>query len=214
MKVKWLGHASFLITADDGTRILTDPFGDYPGLRYAPIKEAADIVVVSHDHGDHVGAKVGGNPTQVSGPGDHKVRGVEFKGLGTYHDTSKGKERGKNTVFSFTVDGIGFCHLGDLGHELSDSEIADIGPVDVLMIPVGGVFTIDAATASVVCARIKPRVAIPMHYKTSKCDFPIAGVEDFLKGKDKVREVDHSEVELDPKQLPDPTEIMVLTHAL
>ena len=214
MKVKWLGHASFLITADDGTRILTDPFGDYSGLRYAPIREAADIVVVSHDHGDHVGANVGGNPTQVSGPGDQKVRGVEFKGLGTYHDTSKGKERGKNTVFSFTVDGIRCCHLGDLGHELSDSEIADIGPVDVLMIPVGGFFTIDAATASAVCARIKPRVAIPMHYKTSKCDFPISGVEDFLEGKDKVRKVDHSEVELDPRQLPDPTEIMVLAHAL
>ena len=214
MKVKWLGHASFLITSDDGTRILTDPFGDYPGLRYSPIKETADIVVVSHDHGDHIGAKVGGSPVQVSGPGDHKVRGVEFKGLGTYHDTSKGKERGKNTVFCFTADGIRLCHLGDLGHELSDSEIADIGPVGVLMVPVGGFFTIDAAAASSVCARIKPRIAIPMHYKTSKCDFPISGVEDFLQGKDRVRKPDRSEVEIDAAQLPEPTEIVVLAHAL
>jgi L-ascorbate metabolism protein UlaG (beta-lactamase superfamily) len=214
MKVKWLGHASFLITASDGTRILTDPFGDYPGLRYGPIRESAEVILVSHDHGDHVGAKVGGNPRQISGPGDHEAGGVECKGVGTYHDTSKGKERGKNTVFCFSVDGIRLCHLGDLGHELSDSEIANIGPVDVLMIPVGGFFTIDADTATAICARIRPRVAIPMHYKTSKCDFPISGVEDFLKGKENVRELDTSEVELNPNQLPDPTEIVVLAHAL
>ncbi len=117
-------------------------------------------------------------------------------------------------MFCFTVDGLRICHLGDLGHELSKPEISEIGKVDVLMIPVGGLFTIDAATASGICDQIGPRVAIPMHYKTGKCDFPISGVDDFLRGKPNVRKVGVSEVELSKEQLPQATEIVVLEHAL
>lgn len=214
MKIKWLGHASFLITADDGTRIITDPYGDYPGIHYGPIEEAADIVVVSHKHGDHFGARVKDGPKQVAGAGRKKMEGIEFKGLETYHDTSKGSERGANTIFCFMVDGLRICHLGDLGHQLSQPELAEIGQVDVLMIPVGGFFTIDAITASGVCDQIKPKVIIPMHYKTEKCDFPISGVEAFLKGKSNVKRVDDSEVELRKEQLPQETEVIVLKHAL
>lgn len=214
MKVKWLGHASFLITADDGTRIITDPYGDYPGLSYEPIDEAADIVVVSHKHGDHFGAKIKGNPVMVTGAGKKEVGRIEFKGLETYHDTSRGSERGPNTVFCFTVDGLRICHLGDLGHQLSDPEIAEIGQVDILMVPVGGFFTIDAGTATGICDRIRPRVIIPMHYKTDKCTFPISGVDEFLKGKSGVKRPDSSEVELKLEQLPEAAEIVVLRHAL
>ncbi len=214
MKVKWLGHSSFLITADDGTRIITDPYGDYPGLRYEPIEEAADIVVVSHEHGDHVGAKIKGNARLVKGAVCEKVKEIEFKGLVTYHDTSKGSERGASTVFCFTVDGLRICHLGDLGHELSGAEISEIGQVDVLAIPVGGLFTIDALTASGICNQIKPKVIIPMHYSNDKCDFPISGVEEFLKGKANVKRMDDSEMELSKDNLPQETEIVVLKHAL
>jgi L-ascorbate metabolism protein UlaG (beta-lactamase superfamily) len=214
MKIKWLGHASFLITAENGTKIITDPYGDYPGLSYAPISETADIVVVSHDHGDHSGGKIKGNPKQVVGAGSKKIGTIEFKGINTYHDTSKGSQRGRNTIFCFAVDGVRICHLGDLGHQLSKAEVAEIGQVDVLLIPVGGFYTIDAATASAVCEQIKPRVIIPMHYKNDKCGFPIAGVEDFLKGKKNVKKMDASEVEFKASQLPQTTEIILLKHAL
>ncbi len=214
MKVKWLGHASFLITADDGTRILTDPFGDYPGLSYRPIQETAEIVLVSHKHGDHFGGKVKGNPQTVSGGGKKKAGSIEFSGVETYHDTSKGRERGANTVFCFTVDGVRLCHMGDLGHELSKTEAAEIGQVDVLMIPVGGVFTIDAAAAGRVCDQIRPKVVIPMHYRNDRCDFPVSSVEEFLKGKAWVKRLDSSEAELKAGQLPGTTETWVLKHAL
>jgi L-ascorbate metabolism protein UlaG (beta-lactamase superfamily) len=214
MKIKWLGHACFLITADDGTRIITDPFGEYPGLRYKAVDESADVVLVSHDHGDHTGRKVGGNPARVAGSGRSKVAGIEFTGIATYHDTSEGSERGPNLVFCFTVDGIRICHLGDLGHDLSETQVGEIGPVDVLIVPVGGFFTIDAAVATSVCDRIKPRVIIPMHYKNDKCDFPIAGVEEFIKGKTNVKRSDATEIGLSREGLPKDSEIIVLNHAL
>jgi L-ascorbate metabolism protein UlaG (beta-lactamase superfamily) len=214
MKVKWLGHAAFLITASDGTRIITDPYGEYGGLSYDPIREAADIVLISHDHGDHTGAKIGGDPEVVTGAGSRQIAGIEIKGVATYHDTSQGKERGSNTVFCFSVDGMRACHLGDLGHDLSASEIEDFGRVDVLMIPVGGFFTIDAGTANAICEKMKPKVIIPMHYRTDKCEFPITGVDEFLQGKSAVKSLDSSEVELKPADLPDKGEIVVLKHAL
>ena len=214
MKIKWLGHASFVITASDGTRIITDPFGDYPGLKYSPINEVADIVVISHTHGDHVGGKVSGNPKQVNKAGVQKVGNIAFKGIETYHDTSKGKQRGQNIIFCFNVDGIMICHLGDLGHELSDSEIAEIGKVDVILVPVGGFFTIDADVAGKVCEQIKPKIMIPMHYKNDRCDFPIATVDEFLISKSNIRRMDSSEIELNAEQLPQDMEIVVLEHAL
>ncbi|MBM3157878.1 MAG: MBL fold metallo-hydrolase [Chloroflexi bacterium] len=214
MKIKWLGHASFLITAADGTRIITDPYGDYPGLSYAPIGETADVIIVSHDHGDHVGGRVKGNPKQVAGAGSRKIGTIEFKGINAYHDTSKGNQRGKNTIFCFTADGVRICHLGDLGHALSKSEIDEIGQVDVLMIPVGGFYTIDAATAGAICEHIKPKLVLPMHYKNDKCAFPIAGIDDFIRGKKNVKRPDSAEMELKAGQLPQATEIVVLKHAL
>jgi len=214
MKIRWLGHASFLITAADGTRIITDPYGVFPDLHYAQIEETADIVVVSHKHGDHFGAKVKGNPKMVMGGGRKKVGNIEFKGVDTYHDTEKGSQRGANTVFCFTVDEVRLCHLGDLGHLLSGPEIAEIGQVDVLMIPVGGFYTIDAATASKICNQLKPKVIIPMHCSNDKCAFPITGVDDFLKGKANVKRLNTSDLELKGGQLPRETEIIVPKHAL
>ena len=214
MKIRWLGHSSFLITAADGTRIITDPYGVYPDLNYAQIEETADIMVVTHKHGDHYGAKVRGNPKMVTGAGIKKVGNIEFRGVETFHDTSRGSQRGSNTVFCFAVDGVRLCHLGDLGHSLSASDVAAVGPVDVLMIPVGGFYTIDAATASKVCDQMKPKVIIPMHYRNDKCAFPITGVEDFLKGKTNVKRLNTSDLELKVGQLPETTEIVVLRHAL
>jgi L-ascorbate metabolism protein UlaG (beta-lactamase superfamily) len=214
MKIKWLGHASFLITTSNGIRIITDPFGDYQGLSYRPIEEEADIVVVSHEHGDHIGGKVKGNPQKVKGAGTREVKGIAFKGIETFHDTSKGRERGPNTIFCFAVDGMTVCHMGDLGHPLSDSEIADIGVVDVILIPVGGFFTIDADMATDIYQRLKPKMVIPMHYRNDRCAFPISGVDAFIKNKAGIKKLDSSVVEFTSGQLPQSTEIIVLQHAL
>ena len=150
MKVKWLGHSSFLITADDGTKIITDPYTPgMMGVNYESVKDVADIVTVSHEHGDHNAVdKLPGNPQAVRGTGVKAVKGIEFKGTAAFHDPSRGGQRGANTIFCFTVDGVRVCHLGDLGHQLTDAEVAEVGPVDVLLAPVGGSFTIDAAGAT------------------------------------------------------------------
>ncbi len=214
MKIKWYGHASFLITSDTGKKIITDPYepGGYDGaLAYGGIPDVADIVLISHDHPDHnflQGLK--GNPEVIKGPGRHTAQGIVFKGIHTYHDTSQGKERGENTIFCFTLDDIKLCHLGDLGHSLSAKEIEQIGDLDVLMIPVGGFYTIDAGKATEVINSLKPRMVIPMHFKTAKCGFPIATVDDFVAGKDNVKRLDISELELTKNTLPASTVINVL----
>ena len=213
MKVKWLGHASFLITSDAGIKIITDPYVTGGGINYGEIKESADIVTVSHEHGDHSNvAAVKGNPEVVSQATE--VSGIEFKAIPTYHDEAGGKQRGKNTIFCFVVDGVKVCHLGDLGHRLSDKQVADVGPVDVLLIPVGGYYTIDAGVATEVCNRLKPRIIIPMHYKNERCAFPIAAVDEFLRGKERVSQLDTSETEFKRGELPTITQIIVLKPAL
>jgi L-ascorbate metabolism protein UlaG (beta-lactamase superfamily) len=217
MKVKWLGHACFLLTSDSGLRIITDPYttGVF-GLEYAPPAETADIVTVSHDHADHNNvAAVKGSPQVVQGVGSHEAKGVRFKGVATAHDESSGKERGANTIFCFTLDGINVCHLGDLGHDLSDQTVADIADVDVLLIPVGGNFTIDAPVANGICKKLAPRVIIPMHFKNARCpSFPVAGVEDFTQARQQVKTSAGSEIELKKEQLPSGAETMVLKPAL
>lgn len=213
MKIKWLGHAAFLITSDTGTKIITDPYARRDDLSYGPIKESADIVTVSHDHSDHNNAaSVQGNPRVIRGTAE--VKGIKFKGIPTHHDESGGNRRGNNTIFCFEVDGVKVCHLGDLGHELSDRQVAESGRVDVLLLPVGGYYTIDARVASKISDQLKPKVIIPMHFKTSKCAFPISGVDEFIKGKKDVSRPDASEVELKPEELTANPRIIVLEPAL
>lgn len=215
MKLKWLGHACFLIVSDTGLKIITDPYTSGGKIGYAPVNEAADVVTVSHAHGDHNAvSSVQGKPEVIDAGGVKNAKGIQFKGLPVYHDDDEGKQRGTNTIFCFSVDGVKVCHLGDLGHRLSQEQVAEIGDVDILLIPVGGFFTIDANVASQVCDDLKPKVVIPMHYKTPKLDFPIVGVDDFLEGKKNVNRMDSSEVEFKSGALPDVTEIVVLKPAL
>jgi len=218
MKLKWYGHAAFLITSDQGTKIITDPYepGGFGGaIAYGPIPDQADIVLVSHDHADHnyvQGLK--GKPQIDKGVGSHKVKNVEFKGVAAYHDGQKGSERGQNTIFCFTVDGARVCHLGDLGHVLSEQEAKQVGPVDVLLMPVGGVYTIDPSQATQTAQKLSPKIIIPMHYKTPRCGFPLAPVEDFTAGKAGVKTVKGSEVEIRKEKFPQASEIIVLQPAL
>ena len=220
MKIKWLGHSAFLVTSDSGVRIITDPYesGGYNGgVGYKPIRDAADIVTISHEHSDHNYAKdITGKPEIIRKTGTHEVKGIAIQGVLTCHDKTSGRQRGLNTVFCLTVDDIRVCHLGDLGHELSPKEIAAIGNVDVLLIPVGGFFTIDAAEAFRTVNALKPKVVFPMHYKTPVIDFPIASADEFTAKMNgyAVKKIGGSEAELHEDRLPEKTEIWILEHAL
>jgi L-ascorbate metabolism protein UlaG (beta-lactamase superfamily) len=218
MKIKWYGHSAFLITSDQGVKIMIDPYepGAFGGqLSYGKIKDQVDIVLTSHDHADHNYTKdLPGTPQIVKGSGPKTAKGISMKGISTYHDPSQGSERGANTIFTLKIDNLQLCHLGDLGHLLSDKELAEIGPVDILLIPVGGFFTIDPKEATRVAEQIKPKILIPMHFKTAKCGFPIAPVEDFLKGKTNMKRPKASEATFDKATLPQQMEIVVLEHAL
>jgi L-ascorbate metabolism protein UlaG (beta-lactamase superfamily) len=185
VKITWLGHSAFLIETADGTRVITDPFeaGSYGGaLGYAPIEERADLVTVSHEHPDHNFVEaVAGSPEVVRGTGERTVKGVGVRGVASYHDESRGQERGRNTIFVLEADGLRVVHLGDLGHTLSAEEARALGSVDVVLVPVGGHFTIGPEDAKRVAERLGAKVVIPMHYKTDVLGFPIRPVEDFLQ---------------------------------
>jgi L-ascorbate metabolism protein UlaG (beta-lactamase superfamily) len=211
MEIKWYGHSCFEITSEDGRVVVTDPFDASVGYQVPEI--IADVVTVSHEHFDHnnVGA-IKGNPDVVKGAGEHMVKGMRFYGVKTYHDTSKGAERGENTVFLVDIDGMRLCHLGDLGHALEPNQLISIKEkdidIDVLFIPVGGVFTIDAKGADVVLRQLEPKIAVPMHYKTSPVQLNIKKVDQFIKGKKKVRK--EKILSLRKEDLPQATEIVVL----
>jgi L-ascorbate metabolism protein UlaG (beta-lactamase superfamily) len=218
MRIKWLGHAAFLLTAADGTSIITDPYvpGSFSGaIKYGPIRETADAVTVSHHHQDHDGVSwLPGKPKVLEGKGTFKVGSVGISGFETFHDANKGAGRGRNTVFVFEADGLRVCHCGDLGHVLTAQQVAAIGKVDVLLVPVGGTFTVDAAAAHEVAGQLAARVTIPMHYKTDKLGFDIAGIDDFMQGEANVKQVGAAEVEVNADKLPPAPEIWVLEHAL
>jgi L-ascorbate metabolism protein UlaG (beta-lactamase superfamily) len=214
MKVKWLGHAAFLITADNDLKIIMDPYALSERLHYGQIDEAADIVTTSHQHSDHNNsAAVRGNPEVVKDTGTASVRGIEIKGVPSYHDDNAGAQRGPNTVFCLNVDGIRLCHLGDLGQQLTASQISEIGEVDVLLSPMAGGYTIDAATATGLINKLKPRVTIPMHFRNSQCDYPVTGVDEFLRDKNNVTILDSSETDFKKGALPE-NQIIVLQPAL
>jgi L-ascorbate metabolism protein UlaG (beta-lactamase superfamily) len=218
MKLKWLGHSAFLLTAADGTRLLADPYvtGSYDGaLSYGRIVEPADGVTISHDHPDHAGyATLPGNPRRVNGTGEFSVGPFTIHGHHTWHDRENGAKRGANVVYVFEADGLRVCHCGDLGHVLSADAAAAIGPVDVLLVPVGGLYTLDAGEAHQVARQLEARVVIPMHFKTSRIGFNIAPVDGFLADQPRVTRTGTAEVELDADRLPPEPEIWLMDHAL
>ncbi len=183
MKIKWFGHSCFLITSDNGTRILTDPFDEQVG--YTLPHTEADVVTVSHNHFDHdnVGV-VKGDFKHIKDEGNFTHGDIGIKGISTFHDEVGGAKRGKNIVFIYSIDGITICHLGDLGHALSEEQVKEIGKVDVLLIPIGDVYTIDGDTAIEVIKSINPRISIPMHYKTEHLSFDLANSDSFLEKMD------------------------------
>jgi len=180
MDITYLGHSSFRIKTKTAT-IITDPFDPVMvGLKYSGVD--GDIVAISHDHKDHNAAdKVSGVKKIVSGPGEYEIMGVSILGYSSFHDDKDGAERGKNTIYVFEAEGLRLAHLGDLGHRLTQEHLREIGEVDILFVPVGGVYTIGPEEAVEVINGIEPKVIIPMHYSLPGLAYKLSPVEDFIK---------------------------------
>ena len=210
MDISWLGHSCFRIKGKQIT-VITDPYS--PTLGYSLGKPTAHIVTVSHQHPGHSYIQgIGGEPRPVTGPGEYEISGVLIIGINTFHDAEGGIKRGKNTVYLMEVDEIAICHLGDLGHVLTAEQVEEIDNVDVLLLPVGGVSTINAPMAAEVVRQLEPKVVIPMHYKTRALKWELESVDKFLK------EIGVKQVSSQPKlsfskpSLPDNTQVFLLDY--
>ena len=208
MNIRWLGHSCFLFTAQNGLRVLTDPYDDSVG--YPVPRKETDIVTVSHHHHDHDSVQVlPGKPQIVDTEGLHNISGLEIQGFPTFHDEVQGAKRGNNTLFAFTMDGVRVIHLGDLGHLLSADLLAQIGRVDLVCVPIGGFYTIDAQQAYHVVQLLKPKLVLPMHYKLDdRNSYPIEGIDRFLGYFDKSKRA--KTLDISPASLPQDMEVVVL----
>jgi len=210
MDISWLGHSCFRIKGSHAT-VITDPYS--PSLGYSLGKPTARIVTVSHQHPGHSYVQgVGGEPRVITGPGEYEISGILIIGIATFHDAEGGGKRGKNTVYLMEVDEVSVCHLGDLGHVLTAEQAEELGNVDILLLPVGGVSTINAPAAAEVVRRLEPTVVIPMHYKTEALSWELEPVGRFLK------EIGVKEVNSSPKlsftrtSLPASTQVFLLDY--
>jgi len=208
MEISYLGHSSFRIRTKTGV-VVTDPFSsEMVGLKFPRVE--ADIVTVSHQHKDHNQASaVDGEPMVISLPGEYEIKGISFFGYASFHDESQGAERGENTIFVIEAEGLRVCHLGDLGATPAAKVMEEIIGVDVLMVPVGGKYTIDAKEAIELVNQIEPSYVLPMHYKTVAMT-DLADLESFLSemGAEKAEKLDKLTVTKD--KLPEETKVVVL----
>lgn len=185
MQIIWHGHALFQIVVspnkNSAVKIVIDPFNKDIGLRVPKLE--ADILLVTHQHYDHNNTKaVKGNPFLIDGPGEYESENVFIQGIPSFHDDSQGNERGENTIYTIEAEGINICHLGDFGQkELTEEQVERIGNIDILMVPVGGVYTISAQEATKIMSQIEPKITIPMHYKLPKIKPKLDPLDKFLK---------------------------------
>jgi L-ascorbate metabolism protein UlaG (beta-lactamase superfamily) len=228
MKIKWFGHSCFLLTSHNETRILIDPFD--PSVGYQLPYLEADVVAITHNHYDHNNINaVKGDFVHLSRPGKYNAAGFDVHGIHTWHDTAQGAKRGSNTMYVFEIDGLRICHCGDLGIKPGETEIEEIGQIDILMVPVGGTYTIDASAAMETAGLLNPAVIIPMHYKTPACKLALDTIDKFLdlaNNETKVKyfsdeilssEIDiirpkSSEIHITKDSLPKKTTIIVMNY--
>ncbi|MDH3364771.1 MAG: MBL fold metallo-hydrolase [Thermoplasmata archaeon] len=213
MHIRWHGHACFEIAGS--SVVVTDPHdGKSIGIR--PPRATADVVLVSHDHFDHNCSRIvrGPDTTVIDKPVMTVEKGVRVEGVEADHDEQGGAKRGKITLFKFELDGVTFCHLGDLGHIPDDIQTDRLVGIDVLFVPVGDVFTIGPEAALKVAELLQPKVVVPMHYRTPGLSLSIRPVQDFLKlaGNDRIVKVGN-EVDFSPEDMPESgTEVWVFSE--
>lgn len=180
MKLEWIGHACFRLTAEDGTVVITDPYDESVGIEMIPLE--ADLITMSHEHHDHNETRmIVGSPRIVRGTQAASAGSVTSRAVASWHDGERGARRGPNAIRIFEIDGLKVVHMGDQGCMPDGDVLAAIADADVMMIPVGGTYTVDAQGAKEILSRAKPKCVIPMHVKTKHCPYPIAPVAPFLR---------------------------------
>jgi len=210
MDITWLGHSCFRIRGNHAV-VVTDPCP--PSLGYSLGKATANILCVSHQHPGHCYVQgIGGEPQLVTGPGEYEISGVLIIGIATFHDGERGRKRGKNTIYLMEIDEVSVCHLGDLGHVLAAEQVEELGNVDVLLLPAGGVSTVSIPIAAEVVRQLEPKIVIPMHYKTPVLDWKLEPVERFLKelGVETVKS--QPKLSISRSSLPESTQVCLLDY--
>jgi len=210
MEISWLGHSCFRIRGSQAT-VITDPYS--PDVGYSLGKPKARVVTVSHQHPGHSYVQgVGGDPKLITGPGEYEISGILIIGIDTFHDAENGSQRGKNTVYLIEIDEVSLCHLGDLGHMLIAEQIEELGNVDILLAPVGGVSTIDAPVAAELARQLEPKVVIPMHYQTEALSWELDPVGRFLREMGDEQVTSQPKLSFNRSNLPLSTQVYLLDY--
>lgn len=211
MDIKWLGHSCFLMTDKSGVRILTDPYDPQTGKKLEPME--VDIVTISHEHHDHSYIQaIENEPDVVNTVGEFDIKGIKIHGFASSHDDKGGDVRGENRMYLFLIDGMRVFHAGDLGDIPPQSTIDEIGQVDVLLVPIGGTYTINSLQALEFANLLNTRIVIPMHYKTKQFMPMLDGVDNFLRQSKncRIHRLNESLATLEPDYLGD-DRILVLS---
>ncbi|MBI4035949.1 MBL fold metallo-hydrolase [Candidatus Daviesbacteria bacterium] len=218
MDIYWYGQACFKIKGKNAT-VIIDPYNpDYVGLK-APKDLQADIVLSTHPHQDHnfvsaVSTANGSKPMVFEKPGEYEVSGVVITGINSFHDDSQGSERGSNTIFHLLFDNLDIVHLGDLGQsKLTEEQIVEIGQTDILLVPVGSIYTTDAKVASEIVSQLEPKIIIPMHYKIEGLKFELEGADSFLKETGAEGVVSQPKLSITKEKLPEEPQVVVLNKS-
>ncbi|MDD5749132.1 MAG: MBL fold metallo-hydrolase [Actinomycetota bacterium] len=211
MEITWFGQSMFSLEGG-GITVVVDPVSPETGYDAGVVE--ADVVLLTHEHFDHSYTKaVSGSRKIIKNPGKQEFEGTSFTGIKTFHDPSGGKLRGPNIVYTWKQAGLSIAHLGDLGEMVVEKLKESIKGVDIMMIPVGGVFTIDGKQASTLLRELSPRVAIPMHYKTPACNIGLEKIDGFLNSfSGTSREIKERSVSVSRENLPESTEVWVLSY--
>jgi len=216
MHIIWHGQSFFQIQTSlnkgEQTTLAIDPFDESTGLK--PPSFQADVLLITHDHHDHNNKKaIKGTPFLIEGPGEYEVKEIAIQGVPSFHDEEEGKKRGPNTLYLIEMEEMKVCHLGDFGQkELTEDQLEQIGDIDVLMVPVGGEYTLDAKGAAHVISQIEPKIVIPMHYAIPKLKIKLDEVDKFLKEVGKKSVVPQPKLLIKKKDLPLETQVVVLTQ--
>ncbi len=208
IRIRWHGHSCFEIS--DEKTIVIDPH-DGTSIGIPPPRAKADIIIITHDHFDHNQARIVEKEGSVKVYDSKEVNGIKIEGITAYHDKEMGKKRGEIKIFKFELDGLKFCHLGDIGHVLDADMVKKIGKIDILFVPVGGVFTVNAEEAMEIARKVDTRVIVPMHYKIEGLSLPINPLEPFLNLSDYEIRYVANEIEMDKEDIPAEKEIWVFS---
>lgn len=207
MEITWYGRACFRLKGREAT-VITDPCP--PSTGFVAGKHDVDLLTLSHDHKDHTYTRSITADLTLTRPGEYEHHGILVTGVRTFHDGQRGAERGENVVFAVEVDGVHICHLGDLGHLLTEEQLSELGPVDVLLVPVGGNFTISPAEAGEVVAQVSPKLIIPMHFSTDGASTDLLGPDKFFHEMGIAPPARQPKAMVTSTSLPDETQVVML----